>query len=1789
MKAIKKFLTAALILFSITAVHAQECITLEPWQNQYSVCGSGQFSFQVTSGGSAMMGNYQWYVLGQWGYEPIPGATSWNYQTGTLYQSFNYKVDYDPGFGCQLQVYEFVAGVETEPPPLTPINATLCGGGTATIGVQYDGVSTYNWYESNGTLLQRDVPGATLTTGEPYQIIGLGYSQLQVSNVTTQRTFIVEKIPTSGGNCYNNGGSTTVYIYVNALPTAEIGAGVPASVCISDAPFALTTGTPSGGTWYINGVQTNTFNPSALGAGTKTVRYVYTDANGCTDDAVKTVQVGPAVSAGPMFTCSSSVAFELTNASPPGGTWSGAHVNSSLRIFNANSAGAGTHSVSYTYTSGGCTVVKSTTVNVSLNSMPAEFPYDIVQTNTICGGGSANLVVDNGQLGGGGIQNGNISHYLWFTSDWQPILNVNGQLHKESTYQTPHLTASATYMVRAVFNDGCESQSGWITAAINVPAPAPTLKVEPNCGGRGYGYVRIENPSASYTWHDENMNPLDFTTAPPGSINYSLNGAGTELSVSGIPSGVSVTVLVAAHSIPSCPSSPTQATIQYKANPVVTLSGIPAFRCVNDGAFTLAGGSPAGGLYSVDNGPPVTVFNSGAGNHTIRYTYTDPDGCSGTDQKSILVGPDVVAPAKTTCSSNLAVELSASPAGGTWGGPHVNSSLGLFNAYAAGAGVHNLSYTYTQNGCTVVKPTTVTVNANTPQQFPATAVQVGGPICGSGAANLAVDLGQFSGGGMQSINADHFLWYHNNEPVTVNGLLHKDYQYQTPLLSASTNYEVRAVFYDGCESLPYDIPVVVTPVPQLPVVQVEPNCDGRGYAFVRVQNPSGMQYIWYDQNLNPIDFTQIPPGEIYYSSNPERTELQVHNIVSTDPVTVYVSAEQANCISGQASAQILPETGPVSISAPDKLICGSSGNINMTASGPGLILFHWYQPGSTNVWQQGAEVNSGNLTASKTFTVIGYNAVHCPIGDNVLVKVSPKPGAPMVSNVEVCAWEPVPLFAYNVFNGASVNWFKPGATSPSAVGLEVQHPPLWENGTFNFTAVATNEDGCLGDTQTSFTVTVVEDCDERLNWVQATAFDASGAVVSKSRTYFDDAGKTLQGQTYSPATQKIFASQTISDKLNRQVLSTLPAPINESSFRYHWDFALDASGQLYGIEDFDTPSTKFNPAPLGDDQSGTLGWYYSANNTLEPYTPKTSFPYSRTEFYDDGFGEVRRGAAAGEHHRLGSDHEVLSGTFPVYSELDDYLAKRAIALPGLNQPVSMKGLAVQSISRDQNGKFGLSIADKAGRTVLAARALQEGESSADALHVVNTVTATETDPMIYFYLVQPQNVLITPAPSSVYVVEDIVSGQSITPPVGAWPGGFYRLVLTSGSVTVQYANDLIDVSYQFYDDAGRLRSSISPNGFNAWDSPADYSIIDKTTYTYNHQGMLLSSTEPDAGTSNYVYRKDGSIRFSQNAQQLADNKFSYTHYDKIGRPVESGEYRGSSLAFVAMTAPGFSTSAMNAEVEKIASLVTWTNADIKDWVRTHYDLADASIPNLPAGYEQEFVNGAISWTENINIKTWYSYDERGRVKWMAQKPAALIQTFLSEYQYDFLGNVLQVTNTTCINGDRLYPFFHHYEYDASKRLSKVYTSTDGSQKILRGTYEYYLHGPLKRIELGNNIQGIDFVYNIHGWLTQINHPEKDATKDPGGDSNDAFGMILDYYESALTDLFQTSMVPSSLDPHRHHRLSDPNKLFNESALHSEIQLAFSTGENDWRQSIKEAWQKTDGLNNQASTGKGSGR
>lgn len=173
------------------------------------------------------------------------------------------------------------------------------------------------------------------------------------------------------------------------------------------------------------------------------------------------------------------------------------------------------------------------------------------------------------------------------------------------------------------------------------------------------------------------------------------------------------------------------------------------------------------------------------------------------------------------------------------------------------------------------------------------------------------------------------------------------------------------------------------------------------------------------------------------------------------------------------------------------------------------------------------------------------------------------------------------------------------------------------------------------------------------------------------------------------------------------------APINSKEFIYKANFVQNSSGQTYDYKDFDfyqNGATEINktdnPDAVGGKTTvGTLGWYYSANNSWEPYTPNTDYPYSRQVYYRDGTGNTKKSAGAGEAFKSGSGHETASYVTPVANELDHYVQVRnkffAAAAMG-TEPGSLAGQAMQAISRDPNGKMMASISDKGGKTLMTA-------------------------------------------------------------------------------------------------------------------------------------------------------------------------------------------------------------------------------------------------------------------------------------------------------------------------------------------------------------------------------------------------------------------------------------------------------------------------------------------------------
>jgi hypothetical protein len=63
------------------------------------------------------------------------------------------------------------------------------------------------------------------------------------------------------------------------------------TLCVSDAAVALSGGLPAGGIYSGTGVNSGLFDPAIAGAGTQTITYSYSDANGCSSLATQDLYV----------------------------------------------------------------------------------------------------------------------------------------------------------------------------------------------------------------------------------------------------------------------------------------------------------------------------------------------------------------------------------------------------------------------------------------------------------------------------------------------------------------------------------------------------------------------------------------------------------------------------------------------------------------------------------------------------------------------------------------------------------------------------------------------------------------------------------------------------------------------------------------------------------------------------------------------------------------------------------------------------------------------------------------------------------------------------------------------------------------------------------------------------------------------------------------------------------------------------------------------------------------------------------------------------------------------------------------------------------------------------------------------------------------------------------------------------------------------------------------------------------------------------------------------------------
>lgn len=650
-----------------------------------------------------------------------------------------------------------------------------------------------------------------------------------------------------------------------------------------------------------------------------------------------------------------------------------------------------------------------------------------------------------------------------------------------------------------------------------------------------------------------------------------------------------------------------------------------------------------------------------------------------------------------------------------------------------------------------------------------------------------------------------------------------------------------------------------------------------------------------------------------------------------------------------------------------------------------------------------------------------------------------------------------------------------------------------------------------------------------MNWILGRSFNASGQVISESKVFYDDLGKVVQQQSKNLEYGHVIADQPLYSVYGGVVGNTLPAPINNASFAYKNDFLTTSTGAEYTFRNFgrylNTSGVKQdkteNADAVGGVVAGTLGWYYSNANNWDSYQDIATLPYSLGTDASNGSGIFSRATSVGNELRMGKNRESISFSVPVTTELDLYESIRSKyftdAEVGGRTAVDL-AVRTMSVSLDADRNVGISVSVD-GLPVLSAL---EGTE----LTVAKTLNVAANS-NVYFPVLASQSVSFSGTASSLvnYISNEAVT--SVSTGAVTLPKGLYELRTTNGPQTVSYSLGLGTISMNFYDQLGRLRASIPPEGVKKLlnGGLANYATLASvpfvSTFEYNAQGLLVASTDPDKGRSEIKYNTEGKVRFSQNALQKQKGSYSYTNYDTYGRTVESGEYlpTGTGIKFENLTAAMLDATSLPSNIG------TQANVGI-----IQYD--EVNTAHGVSGYIQDsyFLGGAVSYAAKYSLLTnnvkddaklvsrsWFSYDGDGNVTWTIRNVNGLGNKTM-DYSYDEFG---RVTKSIYQKNTVAETFVHYYEYDLNGKLKAVYTNTTDniSNKILHAKYVYGLTGALKRVEYGDKLQGVDYVYTVDGKLKSINNANvgTNGANDPGKDgtgngfAKDVFSQNIEYY------------------------------------------------------------------------------
>ncbi len=351
-------------------------------------------------------------------------------------------------------------------------------------------------------------------------------------------------------------------------------------------------------------------------------------------------------------------------------------------------------------------------------------------------------------------------------------------------------------------------------------------------------------------------------------------------------------------------------------------------------------------------------------------------------------------------------------------------------------------------------------------------------------------------------------------------------------------------------------------------------------------------------------------------------------------------------------------------------------------------------------------------------------------------------------------------------------------------------------------------------------------------------------------------------------------------------------------------------------------------------------------------------------------------------------------------------------------------------------------------------------------------------------------------------------------------------------------NENID-TYYVYNEYGQLAYVIPPLASKS--GAVDQTTLDNLCYQYHYDGWnrQVEKKLPGKGWEFMVYDKMDRLVMTQDANMKPTGKWFFTKYDKFSRILYTGiadigaytrEQVQSSVNYYIEHGQPAVEERNNTGFVKAGMTVYYGNAVYPTTIDkvlsiNYYDTYPPESPSRPVQVLNENTIGdnladvvntqnlpTASLLKNIEddnwTKTYVWYDNKRRA--IGTHSINHLGGYTrTDTLLDFTGVIKQSKNYhKRLLSDTENIISQNFEYDNQNRLKKHWHQVGSNPQELLSENSYNELSQLTNKKVGNNLQSLDYTYNIRGTITSMNNPTNLG--------NDLFGYSVSYFNPLNT-------------------------------------------------------------------------